>query len=470
MLRRLASIAAVVLAATACSGNGAVVVSSVPAAASSARAATLPTGAGAAWSVRTAQVWFVRDGRLFQVQRQIPFGGSTQVWALRTLMARPSAADRRNGVTSALPAHTRLLHLSHRAGVATVDVSAAGGGLALAQLVYTVTQAQPIHAMRLELDGVVRPGTLTRSRYASLAPLVQIAAPSEHATMFSPVRVSGYGPSGTTMHVSVLDRSGTVLGQRYAHVSDGRFEADVTVKLAAHAGRGTIVASDSAGGSARLPVRVGVRPLDVYWPGEGQLRQFDQLKIWVWDNRPEPGPVEVIVRGANGVPAGHRLVLPYPCSDQPCPLPVHLVTVPFSLTGVQYGSIEIDTLRSPEYTVRIPHVNLAPGHLAPACAPLSLATSSSQPFVRAAHAVSLGAPRYLPTSDLLAQLRLRAPELGHFAVAPDQHLFVLGGVFQPPTGVTWLGETPDGQTLAAAYACGDQGAGRVTVRYPGGRK
>jgi len=468
-MRRLASIAVVAVAAAACSGNGAVVVSSVPAPASSARAATSPTGAGAAWSVRTAQVWFVRDGRLFQVTRQIPFGGSTQVWALRALLAGPSAADRRNGVTSAVPAHTRLLHLSHRAGVATVDVSAAGNGLALAQLVYTVTQTTPIHAMRLELDGVVRPGTLTRSRYASLAPLLQIAAPYEHATMFSPVRVNGYGPTGTTMHVSVLDRSGTVLGQRNVHVSDGRFEADVTVKLASHAGRGTIVATDSAGDSARLPVRVGVRPLDVYWPGEGALRQFDPVNIWIWDNRPDPGPVEVIVRGGNGVTAGHTLVLPYPCHAQPCPLPLHLVTVPFSLARVQYGAIEIDTLGPPGYRLRLPHVHLAPGRLSQRCGPAGLATSDGEPLLRAMRVVSAGAGHYLPAAELIAELRLRAPRLGKLTVAPEQRLFTLGGITNPPGGVNWLGETPDGRTLTIAYSCGEQGAGRVTTHYPGGR-
>jgi hypothetical protein len=466
-MRRLASIATVVLAATACTGNGAVVVSSVPQPASSTRTATLPTGGGIA--PNGAQVWFVRHGRLFQVARRIPIGGNVQVWALRALLAGPSASERRNSVTSAVPAHARLLHLTHRAGVATVDVSAAGGRLALAQLVYTVTQARPIHAMRLELDGVMRPGTLTRSLYTSLVPLVQIASPSMHATTFSPVRVFGYARPGTTMHVSVLDRSGNVLGQRYVRASEGRFDADVTVKLASHAGRGTIVASDSAGGSASLPVRVGLRPVDVYWPGEGGLRQFDPLKLWIWDNRPDPGPVEVIVRGGNGVTAGHAIALPYPCHTKPCRLPLHLVTVPFSLTGVQFGSIEIDTIGPPYSTLRIPRVRLAPGRLAPACGPFGLATSSGQPFLRAAHEVSAGAGRYLPAAQLIAELRLRAPGLGNFTVAPYQRLFALGGVVQPPSGVIWLGETPDGRTLAVAYGCGDQGSGRVTTHYPGGR-
>src|SRR6185312_6928250 len=132
-------------------------------------------------------------------------GGDVQVAALHALLAGPTPAERADGVTSAVPPHTQLLGLGHRAGVATVDMSAelgqgtnaAAARLLLAQLVYTVAQAAPIH-------------------------------------------------------VSVIDESGNVLGQRHVRVGDGRFDADVTVKLASHAGRGEVVATDSAGGSARV--------------------------------------------------------------------------------------------------------------------------------------------------------------------------------------------------------------------------
>ncbi|HEX5250038.1 MAG TPA: GerMN domain-containing protein [Gaiellales bacterium] len=486
-MTRLASLLAIAAAATACSGNGAVAVSSVPHAAT--KVATTSPSPNPIGVQPTAQVWFVRDGKLFQVSRPMTPGGDLQIAALRALLAGPTAAEQADGVTSAVPPHTQLLGLGHRAGVATVDMSAelgqgtsaAAARLMLAQLVYTVAQAAPIHAMHLKLDdapasalpgsGVVVPATLTRTRYKSLVPLVQIAGPSALSTAFSPVEVSGYGRTGTTMHVSVIDQAGHVLGQRYVRVSDGRFLADVTVKLASHAGRGEVVAGDSAGGSARLPVRVGLRPLDVYWSVVGVPRVFNPLHLWIWDNRPDPGPVEVIVRGGNGAAAGHALVLPYPCRSQPCRLPLHLVNVPFSLTGVQYGSIEIDTIGPPYYTLRTPRVRLAPGHLPPACTSPASSNGAGSPLSRAAAAVSAGAGRYLPTPELITALRLRAPQLGRLAVAPDQRIFVGGGLLsQPPAGVTWLGETPDGRTLAAGYSCGDQGGGLETTRYPGGRQ
>jgi len=433
-----------------------------------------------------AQVWFVRDGKLFQVTREVPAKGDVRVAALRALLAGPTAAERADGVTSAVPAHTQLLGLGHRAGVATVDMSAelgqgtnaAAAPLVLAQLVYTVTQAAPIHAMRLKLDdapvsalpgsGVVVPATLTRARYKSLAPAIQISGPSALSTAFSPVDVTGFGRTGTTMHVSVLDASGQVLGQRHVRVADGRFDADVTVKLASHAGRGEVVATDSAGDSARIPVRVGVRPLDVYWTVEGAPRVFNPLHLWVWDNRPVPGPVEVIVRGGNGATAGHALVLPYPCDAAPCRLPLHVVNVPFSLSGVQYGSIEVDTIGPPYYTLRIPRVRLAPGDLPPVCTSSAFTNSATSPLSRAAAAVSAGAGRYLPTAQLITALRLRAPQLGRLAVAPEQRIFAGGGLSSsPPANVTWLGETPGGRALTAGYSCGDQGSGQITTHYGG---
>jgi hypothetical protein len=484
-MMRLASLVVIAAAATACSGNGAVAVSSVPHGATKAATTTPPTNVIGGFQP-AAQVWFIRGGRLFRVTRPLTPGSDLQVAALRALLAGPTAAERADGVTSAVPSQTQLLGLGHRAGVATVDMSAelgqgasaAGARLLLAQLVYTVTQAAPIRAMHLKLDdtpvsalpgsGVVVPPSMTRTRYRSLVPPVEIATPSALSTTFSPVRVSGFGRTGTTMHVSVVDPSGHVLGQRYVRVSDGQFEADVTVKLASHAGRGAVVASDSAGGSARMPIRVGVRPLDVYWPSEGQTRHFNPLRVWIWDNRPEPGPVEVIVRGGNGATAGHALVLPYPCHSQPCRLPLHLVTVPFSLTGVQDGSIEIDTIGPPYYTLRLPRVRLAPGDLPPACASPASSSSGRSPLLRAARAVSAGAGRYLPTPELIAELRLRAPQLGRLAVAPQERIFAGGGLLSnPPANVTWLGETPDGRTLAAGYSCGDQGSGQITTHYGG---
>lgn len=482
---RCVPLVVIALAATACSGNGAVVVSSVQQT-RTGPATTSPTTVAPAFP-RTAQVWFAREGRLFQVTRQISHHGSLQALALRALLAGPTTAERADGVTSVVPPQTHLLGVTHHAGVATVDMSAELGQgtsaraarLLLAQLVYTAAQAAPIRVVRLELDdrpasalpgsGVVVPAKLTRARFRALLPAVQIAQPSVRATVFSPLTVSGYARPGSEMHVTVLDASGRVLGRRNVPVSgdrpEGRFEADVTVALPPTEGPGTVVATDPEGGSARVPVQVGVPPVDVYWPSAGSLRQFNPLRLWVYDNRTEPGPVEVIVRGGNGATAGHAVVLPYSCRTRPCRLPLHLVTVPFSLTGVQYGSIEVDTLGPPHYTLHLRRVRLAPGHLPPACTSPAFSSGEADPLTRAAREVSVSAGRYLPVAALVAELRRRAPVLGRVVAAPDQKAFVQDDAAYPPVGVTWLGETPGGRGLKAAYSCTDGGAGSLIGPY-----
>lgn len=475
------------VAATACSGNGAVVISSVRP--PSSPPATSPPSTISPGFARRVQVWFVRNGKLFRVTRQIPAGGSIQVQALRAVLAGPTASERADGVTSAVPPDTHLLGVTHHAGVATVDMSAelgqgtsvAAARLLLAQLVYTAAQAPPIRAVRLELDNVpvsALPGSgllvaprLTRARYRHLVPPVEITEPSMRATAFSPLHVSGFGRPGSTMHVTVVDDAGHTLGRRNVPVAggsrgplQGSFQADVTVALPSEAGDGTVIAADSAGGSARIPVQVGVPPVDVYWPGAGSLRQFDPLTVWIYDNRPDPGPVEVIVRGGNGATAGHAVVLPYSCHTRPCRLPLHFVRVPFSLTGVQYGSIEVDTLGPPHYTVRLPHVRLAPGRLPPPCTSPAATSTQTDPLTRAAREVSADAGRYLPITQLVAQLRARAPDLGRIAAAPDPDVFMHSESF-PPLGVTWLGESPGGRGLKAAYSCTDGGGGSLVSPY-----
>jgi Sporulation and spore germination len=476
------------VAVSACSGNGAVVVSTVrqpP----SPPATTSPTSIGPGDYLRIVGVWFIRKGKLFEVRRDIPFRQSLAADALHALLAGPTAAERADGVTSAVPPDTHLLGVTRRAGVATVDMSAelgqgtsvAAGRLLLAQLVYTAAQAPPIHSVHLELDNVpvaALPGSgllvaprLTRARYRELVPRVEIAQPSMGATVFSPLHVSGYGRPGSTMRVTVVDDGGHILGRRNVPVAgasrdplQGSFAADVTVALPSRAGDGTIIAADSAGGSARIPVQVGVPPVDVYWPSAGSLRQFNPLTLWIYDNRPDPTPVEVIVRGGNGATAGHAVVLPYSCPARPCRLPLHFVRVPFSLTGVQYGSIEVDTVGPPHYTVRLPHVRLAPGHLPQACTSPAATNTQTDPLTRAAREVSAAAGRYLPIVQLVAQLRARAPELGRIAVAPDRDVFLHSDSL-PPIGVTWLGESPGGRGLKAAYSCTDGGGGSLVSPY-----
>jgi spore germination protein GerM len=94
---------------------------------------------------------------------------------LRSLLRGPTPADRDAGLRSALPSSVSLRSVTLDGAVATVDL---GGplteligteqALAIAQLVFTVTELRGVRGLRLRLDGdaiavPVRGGTLTTS-------------------------------------------------------------------------------------------------------------------------------------------------------------------------------------------------------------------------------------------------------------------------------------------------------------------
>ena len=104
-------------------------------------------------------------GALVSVRRPGPGGNATLgarlEAALRALLAGPSPAERRQGMTSEIPAGTMLRGVRVDGTTLTVDLSAdfaRGGGSTsmlarLSQVVYTATQFPQIPQVRLLLDG-----------------------------------------------------------------------------------------------------------------------------------------------------------------------------------------------------------------------------------------------------------------------------------------------------------------------------
>ncbi|MEK6275685.1 MAG: GerMN domain-containing protein [Actinomycetota bacterium] len=134
------------------------------------------------------EVWFSRGERLVPVARTHGPTLGVATAALNALVAGPTRAERRSGVTTAVPRGTRLLGISIAKGVATVDLTSeyqAGGGslsmqVRLAQVVYTLTQFPTVKAIRFKLDGtpvdvfsgegIILDHPVGRSDYKDLAP------------------------------------------------------------------------------------------------------------------------------------------------------------------------------------------------------------------------------------------------------------------------------------------------------------
>lgn len=106
-----------------------------------------------------AQVYFVREQGLVAVSRRV-VGENVPAEAVRLLLEGPTADEALIGLTSDVPARTRLISLDLSDHVVTVDLTsdfgAVGGSdqvLAVAQLVYTLTASRFIDAVRFAIDG-----------------------------------------------------------------------------------------------------------------------------------------------------------------------------------------------------------------------------------------------------------------------------------------------------------------------------
>ena len=161
------------------------------------------------WATTELSVFFLRSGRLQPVRRMLPKTQAVAAAALRQLLAGPSLAERRAGLASAVPKGTRLLSVSVRSEIATVDLGgrfAAGGGSLsvrgrLAQLVFTLTQFPTVQAVRLELDGkpvsqfsgegLIIDHALARDAFDDILPQVLIEAPLTGDRVPARVAVTG---------------------------------------------------------------------------------------------------------------------------------------------------------------------------------------------------------------------------------------------------------------------------------------
>jgi spore germination protein GerM len=263
MTRRfLASAAALlllVLAATACGGEDATSVGPSPTETETTETSpgtenpptdteTTPTETAPATPV-TFQVWFAKpdlderlngggDPKLFAVQRSAQTVAVGRA-ALEELISGPEGADG-EGVSSAVPAGTRLLGLNIEDGLATVDLSSefeSGGGslsmqMRLAQVVFTLTQFPTVDRVEFRLDGepvdvfsgegIVLDGPVDRGDYADLMPAIVVDRPTPGAQISSPVTVSGSANVfEANVTVRILDASGKELKRTFTTATCG---------------------------------------------------------------------------------------------------------------------------------------------------------------------------------------------------------------------------------------------------------
>jgi sporulation and spore germination protein/immunoglobulin-like protein involved in spore germination len=228
------------------------------------------------------QVWLVRGESLFVTWRERAGTPRVGTAAMEDLLAGPTPLEARAGVSTVIPAGTRLLGLTVSNGVATVDLSSefeSGGGTAamwarLAQVVCTLDQFETVKGVSFELDGqpvdvfsgegIVLDHPVRCRDYQDLLPVILVEHPAIGQRVESGITVSGSANVfEANVTVRVLDAGGTELSRGFTTATcgtgcRGTFSMDVDFEVT-HEQAGTIVISDDdAAGTGKPPHEVRI--------------------------------------------------------------------------------------------------------------------------------------------------------------------------------------------------------------------
>jgi hypothetical protein len=243
-------------------------------------ATTEPTG-----TVPTSvslEVWFLDGEQLARQTRTQEATPLVATAAMNELLAGPNAAETKAGLATSVPVGTKLLGISIKKGVATVDLTSqyqsGGGSLSmkarLAQVVYTLTQFQTVRSVLFHLDGepvnvfsgegIVLDHPVGRKDYEDLLPVIAVDKPVGGARVSSPVDVSGSANVfEANVTVKVLDESGNVVGHAFTTATcgtgcRGTYSVPVTFKVGREQSGTIVVSDDDAAGTGTPPHQVRV--------------------------------------------------------------------------------------------------------------------------------------------------------------------------------------------------------------------
>ena len=163
---------------------------------------------------------------LVPILREVPATKAVATAAMAALLEGPDKTES-GAMSSAIPAETRLLGLTIKDGVATVDLSSefeSGGGSAsatirLGQVVYTLTQFPTVKSVVFQVDGrtvtvfgsegIVLDGPVTRADYVDQLPAIFVDRPAYGASIGNPARITGSANVfEATFRITIIDGDG----------------------------------------------------------------------------------------------------------------------------------------------------------------------------------------------------------------------------------------------------------------------
>jgi germination protein M len=169
---------------------------------------------------------------LVAILREVPATKAVATAAMAALLEGPNENES-GAMSSAIPADTKLLGLTIKDGVATVDLSSefeSGAGSAsatirLGQVVYTLTQFPTVKSVVFQVDGrtvtvfgsegIVLDGPVGRADYLDLLPAIFVDRPAYGAAIGNPARIAGSANVfEATFRITIIDRAGRTVADQ----------------------------------------------------------------------------------------------------------------------------------------------------------------------------------------------------------------------------------------------------------------
>ena len=185
------------------------------------------------------RVYFLRDGKVAPVARDVPKTEAVARAALDELLAGPTSGEIADGIVSALPLSAKLTSLSVSDGVARVAMTGADTVETFGEVVYTLTQFPTVN--KVVLNG----RELTRRGLEDVTPAILVESPLPYARVSSPLQVTGTANTfEATFEYALVDANGKVLASHFVTATSGsgtRGTFDFTVRFASPGGQGKLV-------------------------------------------------------------------------------------------------------------------------------------------------------------------------------------------------------------------------------------
>ena len=176
----------------------------------------------------TGRVYWLRDGKVWPVQREIQASGDAATAVMGDLVAGPSPQEQEElGFTTAIPAGATPDVTVHD-GVATVELGAAvdPSPEALAQIVYTLTALPGV--LSVTISGVMTSGggfaaaSYTRTDFEEQTPSVLVESPLPFEEVASPFTATGTANTfEATFAFTIEDDEGNLLTENFVTATSG---------------------------------------------------------------------------------------------------------------------------------------------------------------------------------------------------------------------------------------------------------